>query len=68
MTELFSKPLSAVCRVRYPALFCSKGETMFKGLAGKSAIVTGGATLIGAAVVKALQSEGVKVTVADIDR
>ncbi|MEI6483918.1 MAG: SDR family NAD(P)-dependent oxidoreductase, partial [Betaproteobacteria bacterium] len=41
---------------------------MFKGLAGKTAIVTGGATLIGAAVVKALQSEGVKVTIADIDR
>lgn len=40
---------------------------MFKGLAGKSAIVTGGATLIGAAVVRELHSAGVKVTLADID-
>ncbi len=40
---------------------------MFKGLSGKSAIVTGGATLIGAAVVRALHEAGVKVTLADID-
>lgn len=40
---------------------------MFNGLAGKSAIVTGGATLIGAAVVRALHESGVKVTLADID-
>lgn len=40
---------------------------MFKGLSGKSAIVTGGATLIGAAVVCALHEAGVKVTLADID-
>ena len=40
---------------------------MFKGLSGKSAIVTGGATLIGAGVVRALQAQGVKVVVADID-
>ena len=41
---------------------------MFKGLSGKSAIVTGGATLMGAGVVRALFDAGVKVTVADIDR
>ena len=40
---------------------------MFKGLSGKSAIVTGGATLIGAAVVRALHESGVKVALADID-
>lgn len=40
---------------------------MFKGLSGKSAIVTGGATLMGAAVVRALHEAGVKVTLADID-
>ena len=40
---------------------------MFKGLEGKSAIVTGGATLIGAGLVRALHAAGVKVTVADID-
>lgn len=40
---------------------------MFKGLSGKSAIVTGGATLIGAAVVRALHESGVQVTLADID-
>lgn len=40
---------------------------MFKGLEGKSAIVTGGATLIGAGVVRALHAAGAKVVVADID-
>lgn len=40
---------------------------MFKGLAGKAAIVTGGATIIGAAVVRALQEAGVRVALADID-
>ncbi|HEY9094182.1 MAG TPA: SDR family NAD(P)-dependent oxidoreductase, partial [Hydrogenophaga sp.] len=40
---------------------------MFKGLSGKSAIVTGGATLIGAAVVRELHAQGVQVTLADID-
>lgn len=40
---------------------------MFKGLSGKTAIVTGGATLIGAAVVRALHGAGVRVTLADID-
>jgi len=40
---------------------------MFKGLEGKSAIVTGGATLIGAGVVRALHAAGVKVVIADID-
>lgn len=39
----------------------------FLGLAGKTAIVTGGATLIGAAVVQALHAQGVRVTLADID-
>jgi len=41
--------------------------TGFESLAGKSAIVTGGATLIGAGVVRALHGAGVKVMVADID-
>jgi NAD(P)-dependent dehydrogenase (short-subunit alcohol dehydrogenase family) len=36
-------------------------------LAGKSAIVTGGATLIGAAVVHALHSQGAQVAIFDID-
>lgn len=40
---------------------------MFKGLSGKSAIVTGGATLIGAGVVQAMHAAGVLVTLADID-
>ena len=40
---------------------------MFKGLEGKSAIVTGGSTLIGAGVVRALHAAGAKVVVADID-
>ena len=38
-----------------------------KGLAGKVAIVTGGATLIGAAVVERLRAAGAKVAVFDID-
>src|SRR5215471_1040739 len=38
-----------------------------KGLKGKVAIVTGGATLIGAHVVRAFHSEGTRVVVADID-
>jgi len=40
---------------------------MFKGLEGKSAIVTGGSTLIGAGVVRAFHAAGVKVVIADID-
>jgi NAD(P)-dependent dehydrogenase (short-subunit alcohol dehydrogenase family) len=36
-------------------------------LSGRTAIVTGGATLIGAAVVRALDSAGARVAVADID-
>ncbi|HBO24601.1 MAG TPA: short-chain dehydrogenase [Providencia sp.] len=39
-----------------------------KGLQGKVAIVTGGATKIGATVAKILSSYGVKVTIFDIDR
>lgn len=38
----------------------------FESLRGRSAIVTGGVTLIGAAVVEALHAAGVQVTVADI--
>ncbi|MGD7412476.1 SDR family NAD(P)-dependent oxidoreductase, partial [Ralstonia pseudosolanacearum] len=38
-----------------------------KGLEGKVAIVTGGATLIGAAVVRTLRSYRVKVALFDID-
>ena len=37
------------------------------GLKGKVSIVTGGATLIGAAVVRAFHREGTKVVIADID-
>jgi NAD(P)-dependent dehydrogenase (short-subunit alcohol dehydrogenase family) len=39
----------------------------FESLEGKSAIVTGGATLIGAGVVRAMHGAGMKVLVADID-
>lgn len=38
-----------------------------EGLRGKVAIVTGGATLIGAAVVQAFHREGTKVTIADVN-
>lgn len=38
-----------------------------KGLQGKTAIVTGGATMIGAAVVEVLRQAGVRVAVFDID-
>jgi NAD(P)-dependent dehydrogenase (short-subunit alcohol dehydrogenase family) len=38
-----------------------------RGLEGKTAIVTGGATLIGAAVVRAFAAAGTNVTVADVD-
>ena len=38
-----------------------------RGLEGKTAIVTGGATLIGAAVVRAFVAAGTRVAVADID-
>jgi hypothetical protein len=38
-----------------------------QGLKGKVAIVTGGATLIGASVVRAFQREGTKVVIADIN-
>jgi NAD(P)-dependent dehydrogenase (short-subunit alcohol dehydrogenase family) len=38
-----------------------------EGIKGKVSIVTGGATLIGAAVVRALQREGAKVVIADVN-
>jgi NAD(P)-dependent dehydrogenase (short-subunit alcohol dehydrogenase family) len=38
-----------------------------RGLEGKTAVVTGGATLIGAAVVRAFREAGANVAVADID-
>ena len=38
-----------------------------QGLKGKVAIVTGGATLIGAAVVRGFQREATKVVIADIN-
>ncbi len=38
-----------------------------RGLEGKTAIVTGGATLIGAAVVRAFAEAGTRVAIADID-
>ncbi|MGH3450663.1 MAG: SDR family NAD(P)-dependent oxidoreductase, partial [Haloechinothrix sp.] len=36
-------------------------------LAGKTAVVTGGATIIGQAVVRALYADGAHVVIADID-
>ena len=38
-----------------------------RGLSGKTAVVTGGATLIGAALVRAFREQEVRVAVADID-
>ncbi len=38
-----------------------------EGLKGKVAIVTGGATMIGAAVVRAFHREGTRVVIADIN-
>lgn len=38
-----------------------------RGLSGRTALVTGGATVIGAALVRAFLEEGVRVAVADID-
>lgn len=38
-----------------------------KGLSGKTAVVTGGATLIGAGVVEVLRQRGVRVAIFDID-
>ena len=43
------------------------GEATLRGLSGKTAIVTGGATMMGAAVVEALCAAGVRVVIADID-
>lgn len=39
-----------------------------QGLAGRTALVTGGATLIGSAVVRTLRAAGMRVAVFDIDR
>ena len=44
-----------------------KGESMSGILSGKSALVTGGATLFGRAVVAELAAEGANVLVADIE-
>jgi NAD(P)-dependent dehydrogenase (short-subunit alcohol dehydrogenase family) len=44
------------------------GASRGYGLAGRSVIVTGGATLIGQGVVRAFAGAGANVTVADIDR
>ncbi|HSB75366.1 MAG TPA: SDR family oxidoreductase [Terriglobales bacterium] len=43
------------------------GEHSMEGLKGKVSIVTGGATLIGAAVVRAFQREGARVVIADVN-
>ena len=45
----------------------SSPEPGIRGLAGSTAIVTGGATLIGQAVVRALRAHDTQVAVADID-
>jgi hypothetical protein len=48
-------------------LFNEKGRMPMRGLDGKVAIVPGGATKIGAAIVKALRDSGVQVMIADIN-
>src|SRR5256885_1674644 len=74
-TTLFRSPDACAAR---PPVTCAaqaspawhphgRTSVMFKGLEGKSAIVTGGSTLIGAGVVRALHAAGVKVVIADID-
>src|SRR5919205_552966 len=45
----------------------NKRGIRMEGLSGKVAIVTGGATKIGAAVVRAFLREGTKVVIADIN-
>src|SRR5690606_5664912 len=45
----------------------SAQSAFFAGLQGKTAIVTGGATLIGAAVARAFHASGCRVVIADID-
>jgi NAD(P)-dependent dehydrogenase (short-subunit alcohol dehydrogenase family) len=56
--------LSAVIRF---AFFKASTEHSMDGLEGKVSIVTGGATLIGAAVVRAFQHEGARVVIADVN-
>src|SRR2546425_13332022 len=58
--------------LRVVAFLCLKQlllhrETSMEGLKGKVAIVTGGATMIGAAVVRAFHHEGTRVVIADIN-
>src|SRR5207245_1105796 len=58
--------------LRVVAFLCLKQlllhrETSMEGLKGKVAIVTGGATMIGAAVVRAFHRDGTKVAIADIN-
>src|SRR5438094_9679484 len=57
--------------LRVVAFLCLKQllhrETSMEGLTGKVAIVTGGATMIGAAVVRAFHREGARVVIADIN-
>jgi NAD(P)-dependent dehydrogenase (short-subunit alcohol dehydrogenase family) len=48
-------------------LFNEKGRTPMRGLDGKVAIVPGGATKIGAAIVGAFRDAGVQVMIADIN-
>jgi NAD(P)-dependent dehydrogenase (short-subunit alcohol dehydrogenase family) len=48
-------------------LFNEKGRTPMRGLDGKVAIVPGGATKIGAAIVRAFRDAGVQVMIADIN-
>jgi 2-hydroxycyclohexanecarboxyl-CoA dehydrogenase len=51
---------------RNPAEFADTGESM-RGLKGKTAIVTGGAAGIGAAIVERFEAEGTRVVVFDLN-
>src|SRR5229473_6620932 len=54
-------------RLPRPGLTSRRRSAMPRGLTGGTAIVTGGATLIGQAVVRAFHDHGANVAVADID-
>jgi len=60
------RQLSAVIRFAFFKAARSTEHSM-EGIKGKVSIVTGGATLIGAAVVRAFQREGARVAIADVN-
>ena len=53
--------------VGFPFTLAGTEANDMDGLKGKVAVVTGGATMIGAAVVRAFQREGSKVVIADVN-